>query len=406
MIKEDVKHLFDRSACLTKRQFEAYLSGNMITEEVYGIEHHINGCPLCSMAMDGMQLRKDALEVASGLNGDFLKDHFAVMPATSGSGASSYMKNLKPKEINTKPVMTTVKILVAVGACAAILWFVQSVGKNKSNEPAEEPKQEEVVNVATPPQQEEQQVIVEEPLMADTMQMAADPAPEPVADPAPVGEKTAIGPPADNAKPAVATKPAVTTNPAGEPPSANSKPATTPAVKPVAKPVTATTKPTATNTKPITPTKPATVPGLLKPIVTSPPPVVREVPREEPKPTVKQEEKPVVKAEEPKPTPSPAPKKEEAAEDLPKDPLAAGKVLMEKRSYNAAINKMRNEMRSNNKGRRQEAVMLVARCYQAMGNKERATELLKSIVDEGGPEKKNAKKMLKEVDKNTVKDDE
>lgn len=391
MIKDDVKHLFDRSACLNKRQFEAYLSGNMITEEVYGIEHHINGCPLCSMAMDGMQLRKDALEVASGLNADFIKDHFAVMPASSGSGASSYMKNLKSKEINTKPVMTALKVFVAIGACAAILWFVQSLGKNKSEEA--EPTQEEVVNVATPPRQEEQQVIVEEPLMADTTQVAAEPAPEPVVEQAPVAEKTAIGPPADNAKPAVTAKPAVV------PPQAIAKQVTTPV-----KPVTAAIKPVTATVKPVVATKPA-VPNLLKPTVTAPPQVVKEVPREEPlKPVVKQEERSAIR-EEVKPTPPPATKKEEA-DELPSDPLAAGKVLMDKRSYNAAINKMRNEMRSNNKGRRQEAVMLVARCYQAMGNKDRASELLKSIVDEGGPEKKNAKKMLKEVDKNAVKDDE
>jgi FimV-like protein len=399
MIKEDVKHLFDRSACLNKRQFEAYLSGNMITEEVYGIEHHINGCPLCSMAMDGMQLRKDALEVSAGLNTDFIKDHFAMMPQQSSSGAS-YIKNLKPKEINTKPLMTTVKVLVAIGACAAILWFVQSVGKNNSNEPVEETKQEEVVNVATPPQQEEQQVIVEEPLMADTTQAA-----EPVPEAAPVQEKPAIGPPED--KPVVSTRPATTASAVSTKPAIITKPVG-PVTKPVAinKPLTPTTKPTTVPPKPVA-TKQTVIPNLAAPATTTaPPPVVKEIPREEPKPVVKQEERPAPK-EEPKPKPTPpAPKKEEASEDLPSDPIAAGKALMDKRSYNAAINRMRNEMRSNNKSRRQEAVILVARCYQAMGNKDRAAELLKSVVDEGGPEKKNAKKLLKEVDKNAVKDDE
>ena len=77
---------------------------------------------------------------------------------------------------------------------------------------------------------------------------------------------------------------------------------------------------------------------------------------------------------------------------------------MDRKNYNAAINKMRNEMRSNDKGRRQEAVMMVAKCYNAIGNKDRAKELLNTLVDEGGPEKKNAKKMLKELDKN-AKDD-
>ena len=242
MIKEDVKHLFDRSACLTKRQFEAYLSGNMITEEVYGIEHHINGCPLCSMAMDGMQLRKDALVVANQLNTDFLTNHLAATPQQSASNAASYVKSLKPKEISTKPLITGVKVLVAIGACAGILWFVQSVGKNSGNATkTEEPQQEEVVNVATPPQQEEQSVVVEEPLMAE--QPATE---EPVAepDPAPVKEQPAIGPPEDKPNLAATT----TTKPATVPATSTKPPATT-----TAKPPVTATKPTvAPPTKPVT----------------------------------------------------------------------------------------------------------------------------------------------------------
>ncbi len=387
MIKEDVKHLFDRSACLTKRQFEAYLQGNMITEEVYGIEHHINGCPLCSMAMDGMQLRKDALVVANQLNTDFLSDHLSTLPQQGSSGAASYVKNLKPGEINTKPLITGVKVVVAIGACAAILWFVQSVGKNSGDSAKkEEPQQEEVVNVATPPKQEEQSVVVEEPLMAE--QTATEDA---VAEPeaAPVKEQPVIGPPEDKTKPVAAT---------------STKPATVPAT--ITKPVTTTAKPPVTATKPIVPTtkpvtKPATIPAPLpKPA----PPVVREEPKAEPpKPVAKEEPKPQPKQEQPAPAPAP---KKEPVEELPSDAIAAGKTLMDKRNYNAAINRMRAEMRSSNKARRQEAVILVAKCYQQLGNKDRAAELLKSVVDEGGPEKKNAKKLLKEVDKNAPKNDE
>ncbi len=395
MIKEDVKHLFDRSACLTKRQFEAYLSGNMITEEVYAIEHHINGCPLCSMAMDGMQLRKDALVVANQLNTDFLADHLAATPQQSASNAASYVKSLKPKEISTKPLITGVKVLVAIGACAGILWFVQSVGKNNSGAKTEEPQQEEVVNVATPPQQEEQSVVVEEPLMAE--QPATE---EPVAepDPAPVKEQPAIGPPEDKLKP-VTTKPATA-------PVTTTKPAATTAKQPVTavKPtVVPPTKPV-TKTTAIPATKPAPTPA--KPPVAKPaPPVVKqEEPKAEPpKPVVREEPKPQPKAEQPAPAPAP---KKEPVEELPNDPIAAGKTLMDKRNYNAAINRMRSEMRSSNKARRQEAVILVAKCYQQLGNKDRAAELLKSVVDEGGPEKKNAKKLLKEVDKNAAKEEE
>lgn len=374
MIKEDVKHLFDRSACLTKKQFEAYLQGNMITEEVYAIEHHINGCPLCSMAMDGMQLRKDALVVANQMNTDFLADHLSALPPQSTSSAASYVKSLKPKEISTKPLITGVKVLVAIGACAGILWFVQSVGKNNANTKTEEP-QEEVVNVATPPKQEEQSVVIEEPLIAE--QPVAE---EPLEEVAPVTEQPVIGPPEDKPKPVVTTP---------------AKPAAVPAT--TAKPPVTTAKPPVTTAKPTVPP-----PTPVKPPVTKPaPPVVnQEEPKAEPpKPVVREEPIPQPKVEQPAP-------KKEPVEELPNDPIAAGKALMDKRSYNAAINRMRSEMRSSNKARRQEAVILVAKCYQQLGNKERAAELLKSVVDEGGPEKKNAKKLLKEVDKNAKDDKE
>lgn len=375
MIKEDVKHIFDRSACLTKKQIETYLAGNMITEEVYAVEHHINGCPLCSMALDGMQLRKDALEVVGQLNANFLQAPLDAAAQPAQSATSAYLKNLKPKEVAGKPLMTGLKLLGGIAACAGILWFVQKASKDKAPETNRE---EEVVTVATAPQTEEQSVVVEEPLMAETPTEVVE---EPVPQPQPVTSAPAT------AQPAVTT-PAPTVK-IGPPPPADVK-------KPTVPPATTAKTPVPAKPAPVTAAKPVLTPPLKPNPVATPPPVVREEePR--PQPVAKQEEPRPQPKEEPKPPPPP-PKKEEA-EELPSDPLAAGRALMEKRNYNAAIGKMRNEMRSNNKARRQEAVMLVARCYQGLGNKERAKELLSSIVDEGGPEKKNAKKMMKEVDK-------
>jgi hypothetical protein len=389
MMKEDVKHIFDRSACLNKRQIEAYLSGNMITEEVYAIEHHINGCPLCSMALDGIQQRTDALEVIGQLNSDFLKDHFAVMPEPASSGAAAYVKNLKPKAVAAAAASsgsgagTAIKLAVGIAACIGILWFIQNAGKDKQTE-KQVAATEQSVN-ETPV--EEQSVIVEEPLLADTQVVVAEEPPvETRLEDEAAAAKVAVGPP-ENKKPEVVARPAVTT-----------KPATTQTAKiTVPPPPKATTAKVPPPKTPVAPQKTAPV-ALAKPL---PPPSPKEIAREQPKPQPARQEpapEPKVERQEPKEEPKPAAKKEES-EELPSDPIAAGKALMDKRNYNAAINKMRNEMRSNNKSRRQEAVMLVAKCYQQMGNKDRAKELLTSLVDEGGKEKKAAKKALKEVDK-------
>lgn len=401
-MKEEIKHIFDRSACLNKRQVEAYLAGNMITEEVYAVEHHINGCPLCSMCMDGMQLRKDALEVTSGLNGEFLKTHLQAIPEPSTGGAAAYVKNnLKPEALKASPAATALKFGIAVAACAGILWLVQQVGGDKKDKEVAKTEEAIIEGNNSSNNNEEGSVVVEEPLTAETQTISAtdtEPAPVETAliEEAPAtttAAKKEEPKPAAAAKPEVSTKPATTAKPViGPPPMAKTTPEKKPVVPPAKTPEKKPTTPpvAAKKTEPAKTEKPAPPP---------PPPVVREVPKEQPKPVVREEPKPAPKVEEPKPEPKPVAKKEEPAEELPSDPIAAGKALMDKRNYNAAINKMRNEMRSNNKNRRQEAVMLVARCYQAMGNKDRAKELLSSIVDEGGPEKKAAKKALKEVDK-------
>ncbi len=201
----------------------------------------------------------------------------------------------------------------------------------------------------------------------------------------------------------VSTKPVTPVTAKTTPNATTAKPAATTAKKEEKKPAPATTK----TQPPVTAAKPKTEPAKTIALPPALPPVIKEIAKEQPKPqpqVVKQEpeHRPAPKEE---PKPQPVAKKEEPAEELPSDPIAAGKALMDKRNYNAAINKMRNEMRSNNKNRRQEAVMLVAKCYQAMGNKDRAKELLSSIVDEGGPEKKNAKKLLKEVDGDAKKEE-
>ena len=404
MIKEEVKHIFARSACLSKKQFEKYLAGNMITEEIYGVEHNINGCPLCSMAMDGMQMRTDATEVTAGLNAEFLKEQLEAMPEPGAGGAAAYVKNLKQGQGGAKPIVTGLKIGVAIAACAGILWFVQRIGQNSKAE-AQLVQTEGATGGTETEQPEERSVVVEQPLVAE----AQGPVSTPPVETQLIEEAPATPEPATSEN-----KPVIT----GQKKEEQKKEVST---KPVT-PVTAKTSPETTTAKPPTAAakneekKPAPAMTKTQPAVTAPktialppppPPVIKEIVKEQPKPQpqiVKQEpeHKPAPKEE---PKPQPVAKKEEPAMELPSDPIAAGKALMDKRSYNAAINKMRNEMRSNNKSRRQEAVMLVAKCYQAMGNKERAKELLSSIVDEGGPEKKNAKKMLKEVDGDAKKEE-
>ena len=55
-------------------------------------------------------------------------------------------------------------------------------------------------------------------------------------------------------------------------------------------------------------------------------------------------------------------------------------------------------MNSGSKTNRQQAAIMAARCYIALGQKDKAERLLQSIVDEGGPEKRSAKRMLRDIE--------
>lgn len=70
-------HIFDESTCLTRRQLRDYVHGTMGAEECHAAEHHINSCPFCSEAIEGMAIHEaEAVSAVSELNTRFLKEHF------------------------------------------------------------------------------------------------------------------------------------------------------------------------------------------------------------------------------------------------------------------------------------------------------------------------------------------
>jgi len=50
----------------------------MTAEECHAAEHHLNNCPLCGEAIDGLEAhQKEAIEILAVLNPAFLKEHFS-----------------------------------------------------------------------------------------------------------------------------------------------------------------------------------------------------------------------------------------------------------------------------------------------------------------------------------------
>ena len=71
-------HIFDRSACLTRRQIKSYINNELTAEECHAAEHHLNNCPLCGEAIDGLEAhQQEAIEILAMLNPAFLKEHFS-----------------------------------------------------------------------------------------------------------------------------------------------------------------------------------------------------------------------------------------------------------------------------------------------------------------------------------------
>jgi hypothetical protein len=65
----------------------------------------------------------------------------------------------------------------------------------------------------------------------------------------------------------------------------------------------------------------------------------------------------------------------------------------------SALNQYKKEMSSPDTRTRRQATIMAARCYLNLGNKASAIQLLQGLANESGPEKRAAKRMLKDLDK-------
>lgn len=70
-------HMFDNSACLSKRQLRDYVNGTMADEECYVVERHANDCAFCSEALEGLSTQgAQATTYLETFSSEFLHDHF------------------------------------------------------------------------------------------------------------------------------------------------------------------------------------------------------------------------------------------------------------------------------------------------------------------------------------------
>lgn len=126
---ENLIQIFSESACLTRRQLKDYAAGCMANEEARALETHLNSCPFCSDASDGMLAgsKEAGISLLTELNNDFLQERYSIthphihLNAITHTG--SPVRTHKKK--NVHPLWRNISIAALLLLCLAIVWFLQ-----------------------------------------------------------------------------------------------------------------------------------------------------------------------------------------------------------------------------------------------------------------------------------------
>lgn len=138
MNKEQLKHMFDSSACLSTRQLKSYASGKMVHEEAHTVEVHLLSCPFCTDALEGLTNHKDseAFEDIEQMNADFLHKHFKNIPQEKASVTKAIKKPKVKSTISFNPqLIKNLSIAAGIILLVGIFWFMRDSIFPTSNEP-------------------------------------------------------------------------------------------------------------------------------------------------------------------------------------------------------------------------------------------------------------------------------
>ena len=396
MSREQLKHIFEQSSCLTKKQLKEYVSGSMSPEEAHAVEQHLHSCPMCSDAVDGLMAQQGkGVEVMNTINADFLTKHLGTanpqaprninMPPTNTANTTDKRRKPAPAMIKAKPVKSyfafrTMSVAATILFAIVGIWYYRLTN--------------DVL-------QESQPVAQELPKPAPIEQPAA----------AQYAEDTqeAIAAAADmvnNGITEVGTGASITQSPATKDKGVVAMAAPTPEkekeglLKRLGNKIEAaaakkTTQQLLGAIKNDNPDKYAT--SAKNQFVEE----QRMKPKEERADIVDMQAGNASRATGNSYQPAEDVKavtisEKEAAEPVSK--IDKADQLLKSGKASDALNLYTQEMRgASSRGKRQEAAIGAARCYVALGNRYKAKDILLSIVDEGGPRKREAKRMLKEL---------
>lgn len=397
MSKEQLKHIFEQSSCLTKKQLKEYVSGSMSSEEAHAVEQHLHSCPMCSDAIDGLMAQQGkGVEVMNTISADFLTKHLGAanpqtprninMSATNTNYTNDTKKKPAPAMIKAKPVRSyfafrTMSVAATILFAIVGIWYYRLTNDvlQESQPVAQElPKPAPVEQPAVAQYVEDIEQAVA--AAADMMSNGA----------AEAGTQTSI-----TQSPATKDKGVVAM--AAPAPEKEEKQGLLKKLGNKIEAVAAkkTTQQLLGAIKNDNPDKYAT--SAKNQFV--------EEQRMKPK-----EERADVADMQPGNASRATGNSYQPAEDVkavtlsekealePVSKIDKADQLLKSGKASDALNLYTQEMRgASSRGKRQEAAIGAARCYVALGNRYKAKDILLSIVDEGGPRKREAKRMLKEL---------
>ncbi|MEI8280575.1 MAG: hypothetical protein WCG87_12505 [Bacteroidota bacterium] len=132
-MNDRLKHIFDNSSCLTRRQMRQYVSGAMSAEERHASEVHMNSCAFCSEALDGMLAhRKEAVGLMVDMSPAFIKEHFELtkpqvhvnsLAVSANMSAAQAKKHARRVQFNWRMVFLIGGVLSAF----AVMWYVEFI---------------------------------------------------------------------------------------------------------------------------------------------------------------------------------------------------------------------------------------------------------------------------------------
>lgn len=333
--------IWERSSCLTKAQLMSYAQGRLIEEEVYAVETHLNSCPLCSAAIDGvLHHGLAAVEAIAEMDGSFLKKHFedtrprihlnSVAPAVSHHSR-------KKRETPIQFPIRAVAGLTATGlAVLGIFWLLNRITFTPPEQPA-------TITPAAATMEKEPPVILQQHEKPQTQPAAAtgEELPEQAAMVLPVATSPVATPAAEPEKTA-AVQPEMPVQPTAQEEKNAVPPGNTP------------------ETSPIVPAVPDTEKNAA--------------PKKEPK------------AEEPAP-----------AKQNPEAVPLSGSSVSEQQQFRYTIESYKKDLNNPDIEKRNLARLVSAEAYQGLGQRVKAIELLEQIMSEGGPHKGEARRALRKL---------